>query len=152
MATFGPRFGAWLLDLLFSTIIAAVAGGIVAVVIGALVAAGQSDPATFAQAAQQDQDLGNALLIGFYIGYLPLYFGYHWISAALGGGWGKRIVGLRLVNAVTGEAPGWGSGLARVVVSIFSGFFYLGYLWALWDDDLQTWHDKAADTIVVHAR
>ena len=27
--------------------------------------------------------------------------------------------------------------------------FYIGYLWALWDDENETWHDKVFDTWVV---
>jgi len=27
--------------------------------------------------------------------------------------------------------------------------FYLGYLWMLWDDKQQTWHDKVVGSIVV---
>jgi uncharacterized RDD family membrane protein YckC len=29
--------------------------------------------------------------------------------------------------------------------------FYLGYLWALWDNESETWHDKIFDTWVVPA-
>ena len=29
------------------------------------------------------------------------------------------------------------------------GSVLLGYLWAFWDDQRQTWHDKAADTYVI---
>jgi uncharacterized RDD family membrane protein YckC len=27
--------------------------------------------------------------------------------------------------------------------------FLLGYLWMLWDSEKQTWHDKAANAVVV---
>jgi uncharacterized RDD family membrane protein YckC len=28
-------------------------------------------------------------------------------------------------------------------------FFYIGYLWMLWDREKQTWHDKVARSVVV---
>jgi uncharacterized RDD family membrane protein YckC len=28
---------------------------------------------------------------------------------------------------------------------------YLGFLWMLWDDEDQTWHDKICDTVVIKA-
>jgi uncharacterized RDD family membrane protein YckC len=35
-------------------------------------------------------------------------------------------------------------------VAIFSGLvLLLGYLWAIWDANKQTWHDKAAGSFVV---
>jgi uncharacterized RDD family membrane protein YckC len=35
-------------------------------------------------------------------------------------------------------------------VSIVSAIvFLLGYLWMLWDPEKQTWHDKAAGSVVV---
>lgn len=151
VAGFGQRLGAWLLDLVFSSIIGAIVGVAGSVVIAALVAATQGDT-TFLNEGQQEQDVENAFIGGLYLGWFAGSFGYQWISGALGGGWGKRIVGLRIVNSMTGESPGLGGGFVRALVSILSRVFYLGYLWALWDPEKQTWHDKAADTIVIHAR
>jgi uncharacterized RDD family membrane protein YckC len=38
----------------------------------------------------------------------------------------------------------------RYLVSYLSAaFFMLGFLWVLWDPDNQSWHDKAADTLVL---
>jgi uncharacterized RDD family membrane protein YckC len=35
-------------------------------------------------------------------------------------------------------------------VQYFSAIpLYLGFLWMLWDNKKQTWHDKAAGTVVV---
>ena len=73
----------------------------------------------------------------------------------LGNGWGgtpgKRLLGMRLVNA-DGEAPGLASSLVRTVVAGVSFVaLLLGFFWMLWDRDKQTWHDKAAGTYVVVA-
>ena len=66
---------------------------------------------------------------------------------------GKRVCGIRVVDAATGQ-PGIGVGrgvgryFARWLSSIPLG---LGYFWMLWDDRKQTWHDKLVSTLVVKA-
>jgi uncharacterized RDD family membrane protein YckC len=64
---------------------------------------------------------------------------------------GKRALGLRIVDADTGGTPPVGRLVARYLGYIVSGApLGLGYLWMLWDDRSQTWHDKVAATLVVH--
>ena len=47
------------------------------------------------------------------------------------------------------RAPGdAGTRFALAVVRFLPG---LGYLWALWDNRKQTWHDKVVSTVVVRA-
>lgn len=63
---------------------------------------------------------------------------------------GKKALGIRIVT-VNGESltPG------RIILREFLGkfvsslFLFLGYLWVLWDEKKQAWHDKIANTIVV---
>lgn len=75
---------------------------------------------------------------------------YHWWGDASGRSVGKRVMGIRVVRLLDGAAPGWGTGLVRTLGRLLSvGAYGLGLLWALWDTDRQTWHDKLADTVVV---
>ena len=86
--------------------------------------------------------LGLAIGIGYYVGL-----------NANGGTLGKRAVGLRLESEKTGEDIGYGAALVRYVVAIASALvFFLGYFWVIWDDKNQTWHDKAAGSVVVRPR
>ena len=58
--------------------------------------------------------------------------------------------GVRVVDADTGAIIGIPRAIVRNLVRIVSGLvFGLGYLWMLWDPRKQTWHDKAANTVVV---
>jgi uncharacterized RDD family membrane protein YckC len=63
---------------------------------------------------------------------------------------GKMLLGVR-VQGMDGSPVGYGRSFIRTlgyIVSIFFGSF-LGFLWALWDRNNQTWHDKIAGTRVV---
>jgi uncharacterized RDD family membrane protein YckC len=68
-------------------------------------------------------------------------------------GWtpGKRAVGLRIVRA-DGMRPGMGRGIGRTLGAWLSWLpLGLGFLWAAWDKQHQTWHDKMTETYVVRA-
>lgn len=62
---------------------------------------------------------------------------------------GKRMLGIRLLREDTGRPMGAGMALARDLVHIVDGVFYLGYLWPLWDPKKQTFADKLLTTVVV---
>ena len=65
---------------------------------------------------------------------------------------GDAALGVKVVDLQngTGGPIGYGRALLRWVVSIVSGIvLLLGFLWMLWDDEKQTWHDKAAGSVVV---
>jgi uncharacterized RDD family membrane protein YckC len=87
------------------------------------------------------------------IGYLNLFLGIAYF-AILEGTRGQTIggmaLGVKVIDADTGALIGIPRGIVRNVVRIVSGLvFGLGYLWMLWDPRKQTWHDKAANTVVV---
>lgn len=156
-AAFWPRFGAYLLDLLFSTLIAAIPAVLLAILFAVLVASNQEEVFTQTQEDEQAEQIAYAIVGGFLVGYLPVYFAYHTIANAKGGGWGKRIVGLRVLRARDGALPGYGSGFLRTIAPSLIGFVPLvggilqliGYLSCIWDSQKQTWHDKIAGTVVV---
>ena len=66
---------------------------------------------------------------------------------------GKRICGLRVVDAVTGQP---GIGVGRAIARYFARWLsaiplLLGYFWMLWDPQRQCWHDKLVKDVVVKA-
>jgi uncharacterized RDD family membrane protein YckC len=64
---------------------------------------------------------------------------------------GDAALSIRVVDKQTQQPIGYGRAFVRWLVSIVSAFVILvGYLWMLWDRDKQTWHDKAANAVVVH--
>ena len=63
---------------------------------------------------------------------------------------GKRAMSIRVVDATTFGPIGPGRAALRYVGRIVSTVaLFVGYLWAIWDPDNQTWHDKIAGTYVV---
>ncbi len=62
---------------------------------------------------------------------------------------GMAFLRISLAGA-DGRAPTFGQVVIRVLVSVPSALaFGLGYIWALFHPQRQTWHDLAADTIVI---
>ena len=81
---------------------------------------------------------------------LLIGLGYFVGLNANGGTLGKRMVGLRLEDAETGNDLGYPKALIRYIVAIASFLaLLLGYFWCIWDGKKQTWHDKAAGSVVV---
>ena len=62
---------------------------------------------------------------------------------------GKKVMGIKLVDERTGQPIGAGMAFVRDLAHTLDGFFYLGYLWPLWDDKRQTFADKILSTVVV---
>ncbi len=63
---------------------------------------------------------------------------------------GKRTLGIRVIDLRAGGSIGYGRAVVRYIVRFFSGIVLLiGYLWMIWDREKQTWHDKAATSVVV---
>lgn len=63
---------------------------------------------------------------------------------------GKLAVGVRIVDAATGEPPPTLRLVIRLLCYVVSALpFYLGFLWAAFDRRKQGWHDKIAGTVVI---
>ena len=112
-----------------------------------------TDPFTDEIVCNGREDAGaivaGALIIVF--GFVLAVILYLRALARTGQTWGRKLAGVRVVATTSGGAPGWGRAIGR---TLFAGFVsgqicYLGYLWMLWDDKKQTWHDKVAGTSVI---
>ncbi len=160
LAGFGARLGASILDsIFFNLILAVVAVPIVLLVRSrweTVIEPCKANPETTLCEYPTDATLG--LLVVAFLAFclLALLAGvlYHArMIASSGQTPGRRILGIKVVNAVNGQPPSFGWALLRwLFASLASGSVCgLGYLWMLWDDRNQTWHDKVATTVVVRA-
>ena len=94
--------------------------------------------------------------LGVMVGLLlPLVY-FVWFLTLLRRGLtpGKRMLGLQVVRAQTGDIPGFGKMFVREVPGRFVSalIFGLGYFWAIIDRNGQAWHDRIAGTVVVKTR
>jgi hypothetical protein len=70
----------------------------------------------------------------------------------IGQSWGHQAVGVRVVDAGTGNPIGAGRAFGRLLIRGLAAFpCYLGLAWALWEPRRRGWHDMAMNTIVVRA-
>lgn len=82
--------------------------------------------------------------------FLVLWAAYHvgmwaWKGTTIGG----IVMGLKIVR-LDGRPVDFGVALVRCLSSVFSAAaLFLGFFWAGWDKDRQSWHDKIAGTLVV---
>jgi uncharacterized RDD family membrane protein YckC len=67
--------------------------------------------------------------------------------------WGRKVMNVKVVDKNTMQPIGFGRAVGRTLFAwLFSGSFcWLGYLWMLWDNDKQTWHDKVVGSVVITA-
>jgi uncharacterized RDD family membrane protein YckC len=84
----------------------------------------------------------------FLVVLVAAYFVVCW---SRGGTVGMRVLGLELVNAETGARIGVLRAVLRYVGYVIGALLcYLGWIWVAFDEYKQGWHDKLANTIVVH--
>lgn len=102
--------------------------------------------------ANGDTNPAGTLVYGLFA--LIAFFAYDVIPTAnTGATVGKHLMKIRVVGT-NGQNLGIGRSFLREVIGKWvSGLvFSLGYLWALWDADKQSWHDKIASTYVVQSK
>ncbi|MCE2488730.1 MAG: RDD family protein [Anaerolineae bacterium] len=90
--------------------------------------------------------VGNSLQL-----LLAMLYGWYFLTRHDGQTPGKKLMNIRVIKE-DGSAIGDGDAIIRVLVGWISGaVFLIGYIWALFDQRNQTWHDKAVGSLVVNA-
>ena len=81
-----------------------------------------------------------------------VYLQYFFLFTVFGGTTpGMMLRGLQVVD-FSGETPSPRQLLLRAVGYVLSaGSFFLGFLWAMWDEDELTWHDRISHTYLSSA-
>jgi uncharacterized RDD family membrane protein YckC len=108
---------------------------------------------SFEIACKGDQLNGGWLIVGILatiIGLIAvIYLWARWLGK--GSTPAMKMFNLRLVDVNTGAPVGTGRAFGRLLFASFiSGqICALGYLWAIWDKQRQTWHDKVISSVVV---
>ena len=100
-----------------------------------------------------DSDAIVALVNSFTFEYLLLKVAYQTLFVyQYGASIGKIVMKIRVVDTTTLQKPIFSSALNRAIFRVISEMlFYLGFAWAFYNQDRQSWQDKTARTIVVDA-
>ena len=150
LATWGQRVAASLLDFVFTL------PGFVPLMVGyvlLVVGLSRSDLYAGTGADRTLVVVGLILLVVGYLGTLALtIYNRAFKAGRTGQSWGKSRTGLRLLNQNTGQPLGPGMAFVRELCHTLDGFFYVGYLFPLWDPMRQTFADKILQTVVVSER
>jgi uncharacterized RDD family membrane protein YckC len=143
-ASFGKRLIAYLID---SFIVSFIAGIPIACLfaIAAGVAAGISEEAYIIAIV-----LVSLMAVFWAVIASILYFAIMW--SRTGQTLGKKWLGIKVVTAEWIPPTFWrAAGRATIGYWISDFVFGLGFLWMLWDDYQQCWHDKLFSTYVIEA-
>ncbi len=99
-------------------------------------------------AGDTDSEDGGKMLIGLLL--LLAFIIFYFILLSRGKSYGKWLLGMRTFH-IDGNPAGFRIMLVRETIGkFFSGLvLFLGYLWLLWDQDHQAWHDKLVSTVVM---
>lgn len=63
---------------------------------------------------------------------------------------GKKAMNIRVIDFATGGSLDSSKAIVRALVREVSGFVCaIGFIWAFFNNEKQTWHDLAANTVVV---
>lgn len=130
----GPRAGFWVrFDALLIDLV------LLAAVTGTFLGIGSSSLSSWVKVSVDPR----ALLL------LIAYFSFFEGSAS-GQTVGKKLLNIRVVDLDSGQPIGFVRAAVRNIVAYFvSVIFLLGYLWMIWDEEKQTWHDKVASSVIV---
>jgi uncharacterized RDD family membrane protein YckC len=144
------RFGAYLLDML----IVGIPGGIINAIVGEAVPKETGVCTDFEGSTYLcDKPTGTGLAIIVLVGLALFVAGvayYAYFHGKSGQTLGKKAVGIAVVDRQSGAPIGTGRAIGRYFATILSAMVcLLGYLWAAWDSEKQTWHDKLVRSVVV---
>ena len=154
LAPWGTRVAAWLLDGLLSLVgLVFYAVGIPMIVAGAPHDSFDTTTGTYESTGPANTGL---MVLGFVLvglGVVTIIAIQLWNRVfrmgRTGQSVGKKVMGIRLVEEYSGQPMGAGMCFVREIAHTLDQFFYLGYLWPLWDAKRQTFADKILSTVVV---
>jgi uncharacterized RDD family membrane protein YckC len=145
LASWPYRVGASLIDGVVAGIVPALCYGI---------AAGTAETSVdaFGTPTSEPTGFGMVLILIGVVAQIAIWFWNRvWRQGKTGQSIGKSALKIRLVKEAAGAPAGMGLTIGREFAHILDGFFYLGYLWPLWDQKKQTFADKICGTVVTHA-
>ena len=152
-ATWGSRFGAYLIDAVIIGLIP-----FILYIIAAAAFAGSVTTTYDSEGFPHTSTSGGAagIAVVFYLLALALgvagalYLSYK--EGTTGQTPGKKMLNIRVVREADGQVLGFGMAFVRKLAYFLNSIAcYIGWLWPLWDDKSQTFADKVCSTVVLKA-
>jgi len=141
---FWIRFVAYIVDSIIIGIPVLILAVILGVIIGVASSSSSSSSSTTNAAATGVSSLIQLISLVISIGYFVFFWGR-------GQTLGMRLFKLRVADANTGAPIGYGRAALRFLGYVISAIVcYIGLIWAAFDARKQGWHDKMANTVVLH--
>ena len=143
-ASFGKRAVAYIID---SVIVGLIAG----IPIGCLIAITTAFAMQMSEEAYIIAIIAISLIAVFWAVVAGTLY-YAWMWSRTGQTLGKKWLGIKVVTAEWTPPSFWRS-VGRAIIRYWLSdlVFGLGFLWMLWDDYQQCWHDKLFSTYVIEA-
>lgn len=143
-ASFGKRAVAYIID---SVIVGLIAG----IPIGCLIAITTAFAMQMSEEAYIIAIIAISLIAVFWAVVAGTLY-YAWMWSRTGQTLGKKWLGIKVVTAEWTPPSFWRS-VGRAIIGYWLSdlVFGLGFLWMLWDDYQQCWHDKLFSTYVIEA-
>ena len=89
------------------------------------------------------------LLYLFFVAITLGYWIYFWGTS--GATLGMRLLRLRVIDANTGATIGYARAVVRLLMTVVNSWAcYIGWIWVAFDPRKQGWHDKVANSVVIH--
>lgn len=141
-ASWIQRVGAYMIDSL----------ALMPYIIGLLVMSAATVPGTdsFGNTVGQPSSAGlGSMALGGLVSFVLWAWNRWFLAGRTGQSLGKKAVGLTMQREADGQPLGVWMAFVRDLAHYVDGFFYLGYLWPIWDPKRQTFSDKLTKTVVV---
>lgn len=145
-ASWGARLGAYLLDGLIVTAVA-----MVPIVIGAIIAFSGSEVDPVTDELTSVNSTGVTIMVfGYLVAFVFTVWNQVFRQGRTGQSLGKKIVSIQVVRADSGQFLGAGLAFLRaIMMALLGGICFINYLWPLWDEKKQAWHDKVVGSVVI---
>lgn len=151
-ASWGSRVLAYILDALVSL------PGTIIMIIGYVVLFSSAETSTdsYGYTTVDDVDSGGAglgiglIFLGAVVGLAIAVWNLGFRQGKTGQSLGKKWLNIKVVNEASGQPLGVGGAILRwILLAVLGGLCFLDFLWPLWDQKKQTWHDMIIKSVVL---
>lgn len=135
--------------------------GVILMIVGAVIAFSGAEVSTYdtydTYESSSVDGVNAAGIVIMFVGGLAILlievWNYVFRQGNTGQSLGKKWLGISVVREFDGVPLGPGMALLRwIIMAIVGGACFINYLWPLWDQKSQCWHDMVVRSVVIRMR